>query len=467
MSVLERIRSGALARMGVLDDQRARDVSALLEQCEHDGLETLRFVFTDQHGILRGKTLTAEALPSAFANGVRVPSTLLLKDTAHRTVFPVWSPSGGLMQGASDVLLVPLPDSLTPLPWAPHAALIHCAVMTIDGAPIPFAPLHVLQTANDALTRRGLDPLMGLEVEFSVFTRGADGDVPLNPGYQYLTETRYAAHEDLLDLLRRTAQGMGLPVRSVEIEFGPGQFEFTFAPADPLTIARMAVTFRTMVKAVCQRQGLHASFMAKPRIANAMANGWHIHQSMSDAASGKSLFQPDAAGKMPAFAAHWVAGLLAHAEAACLLTTPTVNGYKRYAPYQLAPNAIGWGLDNRGTMIRAIMDPADPASRVENRVADSTANPYYALASQLVCGLDGVTNTLSPPAPMTAPYDTDARRLPTNLGAAIDAFSRSALMRGALGDAFVDYLTQLKTAEWDRYLTTISEWEQSEYFDTF
>jgi len=467
MTVLERIRSGTLSRMGMLDDQATRDASALLEQCERDGFETLRFVFTDQHGILRGKTLTTEALPSAFANGVRVPSTLLLKDTAHRTVFPVWSETGGLMQGASDVLLVPLPDSFTPLPWAPHSALIHCAVVMTDGAPIPFAPLQVLTTATEALTRRGLNPLMGLEVEFAVFTRNDDAAAPLNPGYQYLTETRYGAHEDLLDLLRRTAQGMGLPVRSVEIEFGPGQFEFTFAPGDPLTIARMAVIFRTMVKEVCQRQGLHASFMAKPRIANAMANGWHIHQSVSDAASGQSLFQPDVAGTLPKFAGHWVAGLLAHAEAACLLTTPTVNGYKRYAPFQLAPNAVAWGMDNRGTMIRAIMDPADPASRVENRVADSTANPYYALAAQLVCGLDGVTGQHPPPSPLTTPYDTDARRLPTNLGAAIDAFKRSSLMRAALGDEFVEYLTHLKTAEWDRYLSTISDWEQTEYFDTF
>ena len=63
----------------------------------------------------------------------------------------------------------------------------------------------------------------------------------------------------------------------------------------------------------------------------------------------------------------------------------------------MAPNRIGWGEDNRGAMLRALLAPGDPASRVENRVADSTANPYFALAFQILSGLDGLENGLTPP----------------------------------------------------------------------
>jgi len=56
-------------------------VKQIIELINAEGIETVRVVFVDQHGILRGKTIVASAIKSAFVNGVKVPSTLLLKDT--------------------------------------------------------------------------------------------------------------------------------------------------------------------------------------------------------------------------------------------------------------------------------------------------------------------------------------------------------------------------------------------------
>ena len=56
------------------------------------------------------------------------------------------------------------------------------------------------------------------------------------------------------------------------------------------------------------------------------------------------------AGPLAPLGQHFMAGLLAHAPAASLFTTPTLNGYKRYKPYTLAPDRIGWGRDNRGVV---------------------------------------------------------------------------------------------------------------------
>ena len=478
----ERIRSGALVRSGAYSGEDVARAAETVAAVEADGIETVRMVFADPHGILRGKTITAEALTDAFASGIRATSTLLLKDVSHRTVFPVWSESGDApMRGASDLLLVPVPDTFRRLPWSPHSAFLHCDVATPSGEPVPFASRRVLRAACDRLSERHLRAVMGLEVEFQVFEvtdparEHADTTMPgrppatraLNQGYQYLTETRYGESEALLDTIRRAAQSMGMPVRSVEIEMGPSQFEFTFAPGDPVTIADMAVTFRTMVKEVCHREGLLASFMARPRLPNAASNGWHIHQSVTDP-NGRNLFTSGADGAMTPTASGWIAGLLRHAAASCIATTPTVNGYKRYTAYQLAPNRIGWGEDNRGAMLRALLAPGDPASRVENRVADSTANPYFALAFQIHSGLDGLENGLTPPLPLASPYDdAAAERLPASLLAAIERFEASELYRTALGDEFVSYLTRLKRAEWDRYLMTISEWEHAEYFTAF
>ncbi|TDK52132.1 glutamine synthetase family protein [Antarcticimicrobium luteum] len=483
------VKDGALARMGLLSAASCAAAEEVIARAAEDGLETVRILFADQHGILRGKTLVAGALRSAFTSGVAIASTLLLKDSSNRTVFQVWDGERGTapgpMQGANDVLLVPDPVTFRRLPWSPHSAWILCDVVFRDGRPVPFSSRGVLRQAMDALAARQMTSVIGLEVEFHVFrklrdglehsetgTAGAPGapveTAPLNRGFEFLSEAPYAEAEPILDDLRRNAQGLGLPVRSVEIEIGPSQFEFTFDPASPMEQADNLVMFRAMVKAVCARRGLHASFMAKPRLPNIAANGWHIHQSLLDAGDGRNLFTPGADdGPLSPQAAGWVAGLLKHAAASSLMTVPTVNGYKRYQPYQMAPNRIQWGMDNRGAMVRALTAPGDPASRVENRAPDSAANPYFALASQLISGLDGIASGLVPPPATTSPYDGPAEKLPDSMAEAITAFDAASVFRETLGEDFVSYLLQIKRAEWERYLATVSEWEQTEYFNLF
>lgn len=446
----------------------------VLAQVKSTGIETVRLCFVDQHGILRGKTIVADALKGAFKDGIGAPSTLLLKDTAHRTVFPVWgTPEQTPFAGASDIIMQPDPARFFPLPWAPHSAILLCDVTQTDGTPIAFCSGEVLRYAIDQLSAAGYAATFGLEVEFQVFQRIDDAlghheaTIPSAPiktqnltqGHQFLTETRYSEAEPLLDDLRRMAEALGFEPRSMEIEMGPSQFEFTFAPSDPATQADRFVLFRTMVRELCHARGLHASFMAKPGLPNAAANGWHIHQSLQDQ-SGENLFRGDAVSDI---AGGWIAGLLSHAPGACLMTNPSVNSYKRFTPFQLAPNAVLWGRDNRGAMVRALLNDTS-AARIENRVPDTMANPFFAFAAQILSGLDGIKRGLKPPAPSENPYDPKAERLPETLGQAIAAFEACPLWQSTLGASFVQYLATLKRAEWDRYRTAVSQWEHQEYF---
>jgi len=480
----DRIASGQLARMGLIDAAWIEAAVEAIARVRAEGIETVRVVFADQHGVLRGKAVVAEALASVFANGLAAPSTLLLKDTSHRTAFPVWSAASGIasgpMDGAGDILLVPDPASFRPLPWSPHSAWLICDAHFRTGAPIGFAPREVLRRATGLLADRGMELVVGLEVEFHVFHLDdprlghADTTMParapetraLAHGYQFLTETLYDRLEPVMDRLRRAAAELGLPLRSMEVEMGPSQFEFTFDPASPMAHADNMVMFRTLVKEVCAREGLHATFMCRPKVENAAASGWHIHQSLVDA-KGRNLFMPEADGALTPVAGQWIAGLLAHARESCLITTPTVNGYKRYQPFQLAPDRIQWGEDNRGAMIRALMKPGDAASRIENRVPEPAANPYYLFAAQIAAGLSGIAQGLTPPAKVETPYDAEAERLPASLLDAITAFEGSQMFRDAFGEEFVSYLSRIKRAEWDRYVAALSEWEQAEYFSLF
>ena len=477
--------SGRLARLGLLAQEMIPCAADVLDRVASDEIETVRLVFPDVHGILRGKTIVASALTSAFRSGITVPSTILMKDTSQRTAFPVWQEDAGFGHGAligsSDVLLAPDPTTFKVLPWSPTSGWMLCDVVQRDGTAINFVPRTVLRKAIAQLATAGFDMVVGLEIEFHVFKvadakdRPAEAGMPaaapgvtfLTRNYELLGEARYDALEAVIALLRRQCVELGLPVRAMEAEFGPSQLEFVFDPADPLTQADATVLFRSMVKQVCARHGLHATFMCRPTFDACAASGWHIHQSIVAQSTGENIFRPASDGSMHAAAAGWIAGLLAHARDSCLLTTPTINGYRRFQAYQLAPNRIQWSHDNRGAMIRALMHPDDDASRIENRVAEPAANPYYVFASQIVGGLDGITRGLALPPPVDAPYDAAAPMLPTTLLDALTAFEASELLRDSLGSDFVDFFARIKRAEWDRYVTTLSEWEQREYFSLF
>jgi glutamine synthetase len=322
--------------------------------------------------------------------------------------------------------------------------------------------------------------MAGLEVEFHLYRLtdpkltpddatwpGEPPDVSLLvQGFQLLTEARYDQIDPFVELLRREVVALGLPLRSVELEFGPSQCEFTFAPQTGLAPADTMMLFRSAVKQIARRNGLHATFMCRPKLANAFSSGWHLHQSLLARDSGANAFvAPD--DLLSPLGRSYLAGLLAHARAAAAFTTPTLNGYKRYRPFQLAPDRAIWARDNRGVMVRLIGAPGDPATHLENRVGEPAANPYLYMASQIIAGLDGVARKLDPGPSADAPYETAAEPLPASLAEALAALRTSTCFRAALGDGFVDYFIRIKEAEIARFQADVSEWEHKEYFDLF
>jgi glutamine synthetase len=225
--------------------------------------------------------------------------------------------------------------------------------------------------------------------------------------------------------------------------------------------------FRSAVKQVCRRQGYHASFMCRPKLPNVMSSGWHLHQSLRDRHTGANAFMPEGDAPLSPLGRHYLAGLLAHARGAAVFTTPTVNGYKRYRPYTLAPDRVIWGRDNRGVMLRVIGGAGDPATRIENRVGEPSANPYLYLASQIVCGLDGIERRLEPGPSADTPYETSAPLLPRSLEEALLALRDNACLAAGMGEGFVDYVLRIKQGELARYQSEVTDWEHREYFELY
>jgi glutamine synthetase len=174
----------------------------------------------------------------------------------------------------------------------------------------------------------------------------------------------------------------------------------------------------------------------------------------------------------------YLGGLLKYAGPATVFATPTVNGYRRYRPNSLAPDRATWCYDHRGVMLRVLGEPGDPATRIENRIGEPSANPYLYIASQIVAGLDGIGNALDPGPQDEDPYSADRPMLPASLPAALQALEREPLFRAQLGEVFIDYYLKLKGNEAGRFAQWLKDggiregddptaWEQNEYFDFF
>ncbi len=473
-----------VARHGLWSEEQKQAAVRLGKIVGERGLETIRLSFPDQHGVLRGKTLAAGEALSSLENGCAIVSTMLAKDTSHRTVFPVFTPGGGFgmleMQGASDIVMIADPTTFRILPWAPSTGWILCDIYFADGRPVPFATRSLYRAALDRLAERGYDFKAGLEVEFHVFKvedskmalsdAGQPGEPPavslLSHGYQLLTEHRYDQMEPALDLIRRNLNELDLPLRSIEVELGPSQCEFVFQPAVGLAAADTMVLFRSAAKQVCHRHGYHATFMCRPRIPNVMSSGWHLHQSLVSRETGENAFASQDDDLSP-LGRSYMAGLLKHANAAAVFSTPTINGYKRYRPYSLAPDRAIWARDNRGAMIRLLGKPKDTSTRLENRIGEPAANPYLYMASQILSGLDGVKRSLDPGPSADTPYETNATPLPKSLREAVIALDEDRFFREEIGSEFVDYYVHIKNAEIERFQAEVTEWEQREYFEAF
>ena len=480
-------------RHGLWSDAQADAAVAVEKAIRKSRLELVRFSFCDQHGILRGKTLVASAAVRALRDGVTMTSTLLAKDTSHRTVFSVFGAGGGGpvlagVQGAGNIIMVADPTTFRVLPWAANTGWVLCDIVFPNGEPVLFSTRALFRDALARLAERGFGYLAGLEVEFHLFKidDAKLGTVGLTwqpeapavshttHGFQYLTESRFDQVDPIMETLRKAVQALGLPLRSLEVELGPSQYEFTFAPQVGMAPADTMVLFRSAIKQVARRHGYLASFMCRPHFPNVLASGWHLHQSLLDATSQANAFvSHDAAEVLSPIGRAFLAGLLANARAAAAFTTPTLNGYKRYHGINsMAPIQAVWGRDNRGVMVRVMGEPGDGATHLENRVGEPLANPYLYMASQIHAGLDGLDRRLAPGPSADAPYTLSAVPLPKSLREALDALRTSKPLRAGFGEAFVDYFLTIKRGEIARARASgkdppdqATDWEHREYFD--
>jgi glutamine synthetase len=491
---------GFIEAHGLWTDEQKQAAKEVLAVVGEKGLRCVRVSVADPQGKLRSKTLMPEPFQSALKNGIEFTSAQYGFDSAEGIVYNPFVDGGSLgmseMAGFANVILVPDPLTFRALPWSPGTGWVLGDMYFRDGRPVPFDARHKLKAALAELEREKYRLVTGLEIEFYV-TRvldpklapadmGGQGMPPTPPvveamarGYSYQVEDNLDRVDAFICTLADHCVALKIPLRTMENEMGPGQLEFTFDVQSGLQTADTTALFRSMVKQVAARMGLHATFMTRPGLPNYVASGWHLHQSLATM-DGKNAFtsEPGSGELLSEVGRYYAGGLLEHAVAASVFTTPTVNGYKRRKPNSLAPDRATWGYDNRAAMIRVQGMPEESTSHIENRIGEPGANPYLYLASQVLSGLDGMRRRIDPGPLETSPYAATHRPLlPTNLMEALEALKTSAFFRKQFGDTFIDWLVGMKQSEVNRFLAAepewhltpddVTDWEHREYFTRY
>src|SRR5258707_4617896 len=309
---------GFIDKHGLWTDEQKSRAEEIKRRLATGEPKYIRLAWGDTHGYSRAKTLTVPAFLSALTAGHNIGVATTTLDSAGARVFASFTRGGGMgldeMTGSPNLTVVSDPATFRTLPWAPGVGWILCDEYFNDGTPFHFAPRQLLKTALKKLADAKIKSVIGAEIEWYLLrvaddhlsednvgapgTRGRPIKTwPAEPGYHYHSESNMDLMQPVFDALGDAFEALGLGLRSVENEWGPGQVECTFAPRAALAAADNALLFRTATRQVCRRLGYFATFMTRPALKGYYASGWHLHQSLVDASSGANLFMPEKSGQ--------------------------------------------------------------------------------------------------------------------------------------------------------------------------
>jgi glutamine synthetase len=445
-------------------NERLERLASVDDMIKRNNIRFVRLQFSDVVGVVKQVTIPIDHWDQAVEQGVWFDGS---------------SVEGFARVAESDMYLVPDLETFAPIPWEMElsTARVICDVFTPDGEPFAGDPRYVLRRQLDRARSISFDFMVGPELEFFLFRIHKDGSLfPLEPqdeaGYfDVSTDLAHSVRRQMIDALG----AMGIKVEAAHHEVASGQSEIDFQYGPALIAADNAMTFRTTLKAIAQKSGLHCTFMPKP-IAGVNGSGMHVHQSLWKRDSGETaMYDAQNDYGLSQTALHFIAGQLAHAKAITPIIAPLVNSYKRLVPGYEAPVYISWGRTNRSALIRIPRtSPNRPQStRCELRCPDPSANPYLAFAVMLAAGLDGIERRLEPPLPAEEDlYQMDSIRagldiLPGSLGEALEALKEDDVIQEALGQHVFERFVEAKSLEWNEYRIYVTDWELERYLKIF
>lgn len=454
----------------------ARGVSPadqVTEAAQKAGVRLVRFLYTDNGGITRGKTTHVNFLRNRISDGIGLTRAMQAMNMLDQLAYVEE------MGPVGEIRLTPDPDTFRVLPYAPHSAAMTVDMLEHDGTPWAGCPRSFLKRQIAACAREGFSVQAAFEIEFSLATKNSDGSYSPVDETLCFSATGMTVSAKVIDDIIAAFEAQGLQVDQYYPELGHGQQEMPIRHAPALRAADNQVFYRETVRNVAYQHGLYASLAPKPWPDQA-GNGAHIHFSLWDRA-GKKNAMYDAKDEygLSSLGYHFMAGVLDHLPALLALTCPSYNSYRRLQPHFWSSAYTVWGPDNREAAIRVPSKyKSDPSgtTNAELKSSDSSSNPYLSLGGLLAAGLDGVKRRLRPgQATLIDPGNyTDSereargiKRFPTTLKEALDNLEQDQVLMDALGPLLAKSFLAVKRLEWESFSKEDVNFEIKHHFWKF
>jgi glutamine synthetase len=432
-------------------------------------IDTVVTAFTDMQGRLFGKRIQAEYfLDDVVEHGVEGCNYLLALDMEMDPI-PGYE-MANWEDGYGDFAIVPDMGTLRRIPWLDRSALVLCDVANHDGSPVVASPRQILIAQYDRANEMGYTPMFASELEFYLYkesyAEAHERDYrDLTPTIPYILDYHILAttmDEQYLGPVRRGMHAAGIPIEFSKGEAWYGQHEVNTRYADAVTSADRHTIYKNGVKEIAFLNGISATFMAKPSEKD-IGSSCHIHSSLVDAKSGKSVFVEGK--KETDVFRHYLGGMRARIRELALLVAPSINSYKRYATESWAPTSISWGRDNRTCGFRIVGHGA--SRRAECRIPGADVNPYLGYAALLAAGLDGIERGTDPGPELVgnAYAEAEAEPFPSTLREAVGLWEKSKFARKTFGDGVWRHYLNYGKTEQRLFDEVVTDYERRRMFE--
>nr|XP_023680703.1 lengsin [Paramormyrops kingsleyae] len=418
------------------DSGTSQAIAHIKQVMTKDAISLVRFEASDLHGISRSKMVPAHHFHEKALHGVAVPRSCLELTLSPQDNEVDHMTAAGF---SSDVLLVPDLLTFRSLPWAAQTARVICDSCSITGLPLKTAPRHVASQVLAQLHSLGFSLRASFSYECCIFSvpEKISSKTLLFPGATLLSNDLPFFH-----LLVNSMYLMDVDVDSFATASGPGQIEFSLRPESGIRAADSAFTFRTGMKETARKQGYLASFLTNSSFYNC---GVFSH-SVWDAARKRNLFH-SAGGQLSEIGSKWLAGLLHHCAALSCLSAPSATCRRWLAKAAKEPQQAAYATYgcNDNSCSFSVKLHGDKGTRIDSMLGSAMGNPYIVLAATVAAGMDGIRQNLSIPSGNL--IQQKKFLIPCKLEDALDALDEDCVIRGALGDAFVQYFIDMKRLE--------------------
>jgi len=447
-----------------------QQVTRLAEDAQ---VRLVRFLYTDNGGIIRGKLSHINGLADRMSDGIGLTVAM----QAMNMLDQLAAVEG--MGPVGEIRLTPDPATFHLLPYAPFTGAMTTDMIKLDGTPWEACPRSFLKRQIQAAADLDISLQMAVELEWTMAKKLADGSfAPIDESLCFSSAGMTVAQDVILDIVEALDE-QNIPVELYYPELGHGQQEMTIHHADPLTAADHLIFTRETIRNVAYLHEMYASLAPKPFMDQA-GNGGHIHFSLWDKAGKRNLmYDPSGEYSVSKIGLNFIAGVLEHLPGLLAITCPTYNSYHRLQPHFWSSAYTAWGPDNREGAVRVVSrykSNEQGSSNAELKAADLSANPYLALGALIAAGLDGVRRKLDPGEPITVDPGnyTDAereqrgiKRFPTSLNEALDALEKDEVLKSALGSLLATSYIAVKRLEYQSFSQQDEAYEFKHHFWKF